>query len=178
MRVNRHRVFPGARLAFLLAASAVVLLWVLSALEAARSAGQRSGGPVYTVAALRAHLAEHPEAWVDRPLRVRALADICSDWYVWAAGVTICIATQPVLADLDGDGQPLPLAWGSAPPLAEVLRRLPLLKAVMPAPQEVRWDTHAVYRIRLREVPTPSCSHPPCYEAVLVDAAPDALGGG
>jgi hypothetical protein len=47
---------------------------------------------------------------------------------------------------------------------------MPLLGSLLPAPQFVRWDMPATYRINLRRM---DARHPDgCYEAVLLDAAP------
>jgi hypothetical protein len=36
----------------------------------------------------------------------------------------------------------------------------------------------AHYRVQIRAVPAASCRYWPCFEALLLDAAPDALGEG
>jgi hypothetical protein len=141
------------------------LLIVIGSIRAGHAADRT---PVYTVAALRTHLAQDPEAWVNRPLRVRALAEICSTW-LGSVAASPCIDTQPVLADPAPTGVSLPLAWGSAPPVVAFLRRLPLLSAVVPAAQAPRWGALAVYRVQVRAL-TCGPAQPPCYEALLLDA--------
>ena len=75
--------------------------------------------------------------------------------------------------------QPLPLAWGQAPPLLAFLRHLPLphlplLKLMIPSPQVLHSGVAAVYRIQLQPTACVLSASPPCYGALLLDAiAPD-----
>jgi hypothetical protein len=63
----------------------------------------------------------------------------------------------------------LDLTWRPGDPLLTVLRRVPLVGGILPAPHVIRWDVVAVYRVYLRvERPCGGA----CYEAVLLDAAP------
>jgi hypothetical protein len=126
---------------------------------------------VYTVWALRAALQQAPQDWVGRTLLVRGVVKSCP--YV---GYGPCARWQPALSDRWAAARsaavaPLPLVWGSAPPLLSFLRRVPFLGSVTPPPQELHWDTLTSYRIQLR---AGSCgwAHLPCYEALLVDAGP------
>jgi hypothetical protein len=65
---------------------------------------------------------------------------------------------------------PLPVMWGGPDPLLAAVRTVPLLGSLLPAPQSVRWDVPATYRITLRRR---DARHPNgCYEAVLLDTAP------
>jgi hypothetical protein len=128
-------------------------------------------GPVYAVVQVQAGLAEHPQAWVGRTVRVRGLVKSCP--YVRHGP---CARWQPALSDtstvaLSIDVEPLPLVRGSASPLLAGLRRVPFLGSLTPAPQELRWDTPTIYRVQLR---TGSCgmAQLPCYEALLLDAGP------
>jgi hypothetical protein len=132
---------------------------------------------VYTVAALQTHLTHEPAAWVNRTVRVRAIAnaDGCARWS--SAERPTCLEWQALLFDprLEANVRPLPLARGSVPPLLVALRRAPFLSQLAPSPQTVVWDTAATYRIRLRAVPCRPGGRATCgYAALLLDAAPFA----
>jgi hypothetical protein len=62
------------------------------------------------------------------------------------------------------------------PPAVAVLRRLPLLRGLVPAPQALRWGAVATYRVRLQAIPESICDSDICFEALLLDAAPGAVG--
>jgi hypothetical protein len=79
-----------------------------------------------------------------------------------------------VLGDADRTGAvaPLPLALAGPDPLLAIVRRVPLLGSLAPAPQAVHWDVAATYRAQLRATNEALCGTPPCYEALLLDVAP------
>jgi hypothetical protein len=134
-----------------------------------RPAGQ---GPVYTVREVQAHLGRNSADWVGRTLRVRGVA------------IPAACSTRDAAQDLpcpdrwrqgivDPDGIPLlPLSVGASNPLRAFVRHVPVLDSLAPVPQAVHWGTVATFRVRLRAAPANSCPGPPCYEAVLLDAAP------
>jgi hypothetical protein len=131
--------------------------------------------PVYSLAEVRAHLARDPGAWVGRIVEVRGRA--VGAHCLWpAAAPDACPDPQPSsLVDPSGA---LPLTAGAAAPLLAAVRRVPLLWRVLPAPQVVDWAAPATYRVQLLAAPAADCGHPPCFRALLLDAAPDALGEG
>jgi hypothetical protein len=148
----------------------------------AHAADSTAASPVYTVAVLRAYLARQPEAWLDRPLRVRAIAhrplrvrqvaDACSAW-TGPERTSPCMKLQPEITDpstATGTAA-LPLAPGPVPSLVAVLRRLPLIGTIAPLPQEPHWDALAVYRIELHALWCGPAQPPCAYEALLLDAA-------
>jgi hypothetical protein len=55
-------------------------------------------------------------------------------------------------------------------------RRIPVLSSMLPDPQVLHWEVVYTYRVRLRAGPFPFCGIGPCYAALLLDAAPGALG--
>jgi hypothetical protein len=63
----------------------------------------------------------------------------------------------------------LDLTWGPGDSLLSVLRRVPLLGAILPAPHVIRWNVIADYRVHLRVERPCGCA---CYEAVSLDATP------
>jgi hypothetical protein len=128
-----------------------------------------ANGPEYTVAALRAHVMQDPEGWLDHQVRVRARADACM--------ASPCLNWQPTLSDPDSPdfAQPLPLTPVPSEPLLSMWRRLPVIGSLMPAPQALRWDRLAVYRIVLHAAPCGPAMRPPCYGALLLDAVPSTL---
>jgi hypothetical protein len=142
---------------------------VASGLVVAALSTQERYGAVYSVAGLHERLAAHPAAWVGRPLRVRALAGACTT----QSGTGPCLYWQPELTDPDAPpgAWALPLARGSSPPLLALLRRLPLLGDLAPPPQRPHWGQTRVYSLLLQAGPCFTGDPPPCYEAVLIDAA-------
>jgi hypothetical protein len=174
MRSHRHPAVRRLGLALPLVAGIVLLLLVLGTVAILQVADQTGGGPVYTVAALRAHLAHDPAAWLDRPLRVRAMASVCPAWDEAAHG-SPCQTWVPALSDpsvTDG-AEALPVVATPASPLVAFLRRLPLIGSVLPAPQQPRWDSLGTYQIQLHAVACDLKAQQSCYYyARLPDAAP------
>jgi hypothetical protein len=95
---------------------------------------------------------------------------------VYRAGCS-CRDRAPALLGRDGAGM-LPVAGWEPDPLLAALRRLPLAGGLVPGPQVARVGVLATYRVRLKTAPAPVCDATPCYEALLLDAAPDTPGGG
>ena len=152
---------------------AIFGILLLTGLAVGALSRREDQGPMYTMAALRERLAVQPAAWVDRPLRVRAWASPCTAW-IGVAHASPCLNFQPTLTDPQGyyGAAALPLASGTASPLLALLRRLPLIGNGAPAPQQPHWDTIGVYRIQIHVVYCDPINQPPCYEALLLDAAP------
>jgi hypothetical protein len=174
MRSYRRRSFRHLGLALPLVAGSALLLLVLGTVAILQVADQTGGGPVYTVAALRTHLAHDPAAWLDRPLRVRAIASGCTAWDK-AAHVRSCLTWGPALTDPGGayGAEALPVVAAPAPPLVSFFRRLPLIGEVAPAPQQPRWDSLGTYYIQLHAVACDLKAQRLCYYyARLLDAAP------
>jgi hypothetical protein len=179
MRRYHHPAVRRLGLALPLVAGIALLLLVLGSGAILQVTDQRAGGPLYTVAALRAHLAHDPAAWLDRPLRVQAVASVCTTWDEAAHGRP-CLTWGPALTDpgvTDGAGA-LPVVAAPAPPLVSFLRRLPLIGSVLPAPQQPRWDSLGTYHIQLHAVACDQTAQQSCYYyARLLDAAPDSVAG-
>jgi hypothetical protein len=155
-------------------------------LTAALLALARDHGPSYTVSQVQAGLAHDPRAWTNRTLRLRGVATAVGCW-VTAAGLgedgmkrtDWCPPPRFVLGDADPTAvAALPLAWTSPDPLLAIGRRVPPLSALLPAPQAVDWGEAAVYRVRVLAQTQTYCGARVCYEALLLDAAPGALGEG
>jgi hypothetical protein len=126
--------------------------------------------PVYTVAQVQTLLAREPKQWLGRTLLLHGMV----------AGEP---AYHPMPSLVDADAAvaiaPLPVARSTRPdPLRAFLRRVPLLGELVPAPQALRWGADATYRVQLRGAPGTWCTMPPCYQAVLLDAAPAASWSG
>lgn len=129
--------------------------------------------PVYSLAALDGRLAQNPAAWLHRPLRVRALvggectaltglnSPVCGAWAL--------ALTDPMPA---GGAAPLLLGWDAPRPALTLLRRLPLLGQVLLGPQILHASVPAVYWIELQPAACVPPAAPPCYVALLLDAAP------
>jgi hypothetical protein len=174
MRSYRHPALRRLGLALPLVAGIALLFLVLGSVAILQVADRTGDGPVYTVAALRAHLAHDPAAWLDRPLRVRAMASVCTAWNA-ATHVRPCQTWGPTLTDPGGayGAEALPVVAAPAPPLVSFLRRLPLIGSVAPAPQQPRWDSLDTYQIQLHAVVCDLKALRPCYYyARLLDAAP------
>jgi hypothetical protein len=129
--------------------------------------------PVYALSQVRAALQHDPGAWVNRTLLVRglAVAALCAPAPV---GPPACPAAPFRLAAVSdaatNDGLLLRLGTGNR--LVTALRRLPLLGTLLPEPQVLYGEEAATYRVQIRAAPAGSCLFPPCYEALLLDAAP------
>jgi hypothetical protein len=156
-----------ARCCVLVLAVGGLVLTVASLMSVLRAAEQ---DPVYSVAAVRTHLARNPHAWTGRAVRVQALT--MSPACIERESV-LCAGWSPDVANLVDpvDGEFLPLTQVAATPLLSLLRRLPLLRDLVPAAPALHWGMRATYRVRLRAAPAGSCALAPCYEAVLLDAA-------
>jgi hypothetical protein len=129
---------------------------------------------VYSVAAVQSGLTHDPAAWANRILLVRgeAVAIDCT----MAPAMVLCGSPRFGLRDSDPAArrEQLDLTWAGGTSLLSFLRRVPLLGAMVPAPQVIRWDAPAVYRVQLR-IERP-CSDA-CGEAVLLDAAAGVAPG-
>lgn len=64
----------------------------------------------------------------------------------------------------------LRLAGGSVAPPVAFLRRVPLLRALVPAPQQVPGDSLAIYSIQLHAYTCGFSGQSICYEAQLAAA--------
>jgi hypothetical protein len=125
-------------------------------------------GSVYTVAQLTDDLAAHPESWVGRVVRVRAVAIIVAQ----PVG-NEPLALWPIVSRLNnptGGGSSLLLVLGSEDRVLGALRRLPVLGGLVPPPQVRVWERPSLYRIRLEVVPDLGNES---YAAVLLDARRD-----
>jgi hypothetical protein len=152
-------------------------LLLAGGLAAVAIKNQLDQGPVYSVAAIQAHLARTPSLWLGRNVRVQGRATACA--ISLEQGHFRCTPEQPRLRAADGAAaEPLLLVWEAPAPLWLALWRLPLLRALLPTRQLVYWGVVASYRVQLRALPADSCPFAPCYEALLLDAAPGALGEG
>jgi hypothetical protein len=158
--------------AFILTLSAVALT-IAVALSAVRPLEQ---GPVYSVAAVHTRLARSPATWVGRVVQVRGIV-VGSGCQLWPSPeITSCRGWGPgALVDRSWRTI-LPLTLEAPKPLPALLRRLPLAGQWLPPPQAVHWGAVATYRVQLHAAPAGSCPSPPCYEALVLDAAPGAQG--
>jgi hypothetical protein len=151
----------------------------LLAVLVASGDGREDQGPVYSVAEVLARLGSDPGAWAARAVRVRGVAEVCQA--VMSPGLDAhCTVWPPVLRDPGAAGGRgiLPLAWGQEQPGLTWLRGLPLLDRLVSAPPAPHWGVAATYRVRLATVASAQCSVAPCYQALLLDAKPGALGDG
>lgn len=136
--------------------------------------------PVYSVAALRAGLLRSPGRWVEHTVRVRGVADSRCQTGSGAGlpgrGQPVCSAWRADLQDPAGARATAEVSLLLAPPaLLTALRRLPLARWLVGAPQQIQWGTLSTYRVRLQAAPPAMCATPPCYAALLLDAVPDGL---
>jgi hypothetical protein len=128
-------------------------------------------GPVYAVAAVQALLRQDPAAWAGRVVGVRGIA-VTSGCATWPSPEnSACREWRAGMVDADR-ATALPLATGAPNSLLALLRRLPLLGGLLPAPQVVHWGEAATYRVELRAITDKPCGAPSCYEAMVLDAAP------
>jgi hypothetical protein len=127
---------------------------------------------VYTLATLRALVADDPSGRMGQTVRLHALPvrQSCFDWVLPVNG--ICRLAEPALlaAEAGDRGEPLPLAWGDPPQLLALLRRTPMLSSLAPKPQTIDWGTPGVYSIELKRAACVPGEISPCYQAVILDA--------
>jgi hypothetical protein len=154
----------------ILAVPASLLGFVLiTGVMVAASSNAGSQGAMYTVGEVQADLARSPATWVGRTILVQGTV---------VAGNPVDYPS-PSLVDVDALAvvDPLPLVRLGPDPLRAFLRRLPWLGSLAPAAQTIRWDKVAVYHVQLRAQARAYGGAGICDEAVLLDAAPDALLG-
>jgi hypothetical protein len=158
---GRTRV--SALMGALLALGVVVALpWV----QGDSPRGGAQAGRVYSVGAVVAALQHHPVGWAGQTIQLHAVAWPCLGW---ATGP--CQAATPVLTDPGAGGSPAMLALAGPRPgsLLTLLRSMPLVNGLLPAPQVARWGKPATYRVRILAVPAAACTLAPCYQALLED---------
>ncbi len=159
--------YPVRLLAAALLGGSSLLLIALSA---------PSPPPVYALAVVQAGLIRSPGAWVGRTVRVRAVAAMPCVTRMGGAN-RACTSWRLALLDASAPSTAtaLPLQGAPPPPLLAALRRLPLASWLVASPQQVRWGALSAYRVLLQAAPTAVCDAPPCYEALLLDAAPGSM---
>jgi hypothetical protein len=131
--------------------------------------GVTADGPRYSVTDLQRQVARDPGGWIGRTVLVRGR--VATD-RTWSAPDSIVTRIALIDPGAPGETTVLSLVWGSADPVRAFLRRLPLLGRVAPKAQVLQLGALATYRVRLRAAPAGSCSFLPCYEALVLDAAP------
>jgi hypothetical protein len=182
-----------------MALAALVLAGGLALVVATSSKGAFALGPVYTVAQLRAGLADNPRAWIGRTLLVRGVAigpiglscpPNASCPLAWPALIDAGAGngpTLPLVAVSVGRvlripsvsvGRVLPLSLGPADPLLALLRRLPLVGRLVPGPQVLRWGKPTIYRVQVQDVAGPSPNAALPYRVLLLDPGPYPLPAG
>jgi hypothetical protein len=136
-----------------------------------------AGGPVYSIAALDAKLAHDPAAWLGATVQVRAvLGQVClATTHSYPPS---CATVQLTLADPNptSTAPALPLAWDPQSTVSTVLRRIPLLRALMPPAQTLHAGGPAVYRIKVQHGPCVQSPATACYGAILLGADPPYPG--
>jgi hypothetical protein len=153
-----------------------LLGWSLLAAASDIRATLALGGPVYSVAEVRAQLVRDPRRWTGRTILIRG--EIVPCLAVPSVGEQPCAALAPSSwqpespTPLRAAIDLLPVVHASLDPFLARLRRLPLLGHLLPAPQALQWGTVATYRVRLRASANSICGTGTCYEAVLLTAAP------
>jgi hypothetical protein len=157
---------------------AALVLTLLGALAGAGTlathlAGGADGpGEPYTVAQVDGLLARETGYWRDRIVVVRANAEPCP-WWGAAARLEHCAGQSLVLlgAPSEAAAEPLPVLRPAAQPLLSILRRLPLLGALLPAPRVLHAGVVATYRVRVHAIAEGRCGTGVCYQVLLLGAA-------
>ena len=155
----------------LLTMSGLVLATSLAVATAA--ALQARHGSVVTLAHLQAGLAEQPQDWLSRTLRVSGIAEPCPWWggtaRLWqCAGDALILVAGPA----DPVATPLPLSRQPRDTILGLLRGLPLLSALAAPDSTVPLQTPLHFLVRLRLLGAQACGgRVPCYEAVLLNVS-------
>jgi hypothetical protein len=139
--------------------------------------GHSGDGPVYGVTAARDQLSREPAQWLGRALKVRGQIVPCLAMPSAENGA--CTAMSPAQSDPRRGNpaapttiDPMPLTAAGLNPFLASLRPLPLLAGLLPSAQLPPWGAIGIYRIQIGALPAYSCPSPPCYEALLLGAAP------
>jgi hypothetical protein len=130
-------------------------------------------GPIYTLTTLRVQLERDPQTWINTSVRVLGLLASCNN-VTLRPGSSPCPVWHTVLRDplAARSSLEVPVLLGSTPPMLSLLRRVPLLGELTPAPQVLQWGTPAVYAIQLRATPCPLPGSRTCFAALLLDPGP------
>jgi hypothetical protein len=133
-------------------------------------------GKVYDVAAVDANLANDPASWVGRTIQVRGEVVPCLA--VPSAGGGPCAELTSGSGQKDASSEsvsprvaPLPVTRAGLDLFHSILRQMPLLSRLTPAPQVLHWGAVATYRVQLASVPNSICGVGACVEAKLLDSA-------
>jgi hypothetical protein len=141
-------------------------------------AGGVATEPVYTIAQVRAGLAHHPAAWVGRSVLVwaRVMADLPLAGVVPPGTIPgLHLQLEPAwphMSPVLWVRPQSPAPWIRPPhpaPWLAFLRRLPLLRRVLPGPQQGRWGVYTVYRVQILPPHRSRCAPTPCGDALLLD---------
>jgi len=143
---------------------ALLLTAVLLALAAALVVGRAAapGETVYTVAQVRAGMAQRPGAWVGRTVLVRAVAvpiagSSCPTAYPSCGGTRLTDGTALGGADatltINDRARPDDGPWA-------FLRHVPVIGRLVPAPSRTPWGRPATYRLQLYPHPYDLCTLP------------------
>ena len=148
-------------------------LLLITGLVIGASVTHMHSDPVYTVAAVQDMLTHDPGRWAGRTILVRGGVQACPPWGS-PAHILFCQHHPLDLRDpgLAQANYALPLVWSTEHAWPGFVRRLPVLGLFMPPPQLLHWGVTGAYRIQLRAAPADTCGSPPCYEALLLNAAP------
>lgn len=126
----------------------------------------RGSSSTYTVAALRASLARDRGPWAGRVVAVRGVVEVTQTRFGCAGPGCRLIGLVDSLSDA-----PSMILWlGRRPPepLRTALGHLPLLGALVPAPQTPRLGIPATYSVQI--LARPACVGQICFDATLLNA--------
>jgi hypothetical protein len=169
-------------LAFVAVIAGLIAVTCLAALIGVRSDAEH--GPVYAPSTVMAGLLRRPAAWLGRVVWVQGEAVPVDA----ASFATFCLRSRPcpsvatsTAALWNGglgngaDGVPrdqvLPLVIAPEDRLLALLRRVPLVRGQLPAPQRLDILNLKTYRLRLQTAPCAWPARQTCYAALLLDGA-------
>jgi hypothetical protein len=162
-----------------LALAALALAAVLGGgLAKAFSSGNTAVAPVYTVAQIHDLLKDHPAYALGHTVQVRGILE---GPFVFCGDSRPCPPATLGLIDTEtqsiGPDQYLPVVARTSGGLWDLLRGVPLLQTLIPAPQRLQFGIMATYHLQLRAAPALCRRNPAvlCSEGLVPDAAPSAL---
>jgi hypothetical protein len=130
--------------------------------------------PLYSVAGIRAALAQHPGAWSGRVVRVQGILE---GPFVFCGETRPCPPATLGLIDTEdqimGPDRYLPVTSEAEALPLRLLRQIPLLNAFISAPQSLQFGQMEVYTLRVATDPI-LCSRNPallCDEGVVLTGA-------
>jgi hypothetical protein len=151
----------------------LLLIGLSGGLALAYGGSDQAATPVYTVSQIRTVLTHQAAPWIGRTVQVRGILE---GSFVFCADTRPCPPATLGLIDTEdqivGPDRYLPVTTETEATPLRLIRRIPLLSAVAPAPQPLQFGRMAIYTLHITADPV-LCSRNPavlCYKGVVLVA--------